>query len=62
MRLTRHGQPWLRPGTRPPDVTSPPAVYEPGLYAAEWERLGRLSNPSIHAVPVESGKKDSERR
>jgi len=51
MRLTRHGQPWLRPGTRPPDVTSRPAVYEPGPWAAEWERLGRLSadrsKPSI---------------
>jgi hypothetical protein len=47
MRLTRHGQPWLRPGTRPPDVTSPPAVYEPGPYAAEWERLGRLRDRAV---------------
>jgi hypothetical protein len=47
MRLTRHGQPWLRPGTRPPDVTSRPAVYEPGPYASEWERLGRLRDRAV---------------
>ena len=42
--------------------TWPQPRPEPGLYAAEWERLGRLRRASIHAGLVDSGKKDSERR